>query len=149
MTTYSIYSAEESLPVSTVSTDDETTSVFILDSGEEFTDIVITSVSEGFSEKGVTKSTLSDNFVMFCSGANPIRITISGKFPVYANKDNRLDFMSFYNTELRGSKFNMGFYYDSTYMRVYVVGVSTGETTASEDMVDFSITGYAFNYYTV
>jgi len=118
---------------------------------EGFWKIIITSVAEQHSEAYSLVNTLSDSFVIFATGANPISLSLTGFVLHGKNKDYYTDFTYLYNTifrgtELRKNKLILEFLVKDTFMNLYVTGMSPNFNSTMQDFIPVTIQGIAYNY---
>jgi len=68
-----------------------------------YQDMIVSSITESFTEGDSLVDTLGDAFLSFATGASPIGITIQGFVLRLKGYDSRADLIDMYKTSMRGS----------------------------------------------
>lgn len=116
-----------------------------------FWQIIITSITEGHSEKSLVHNTLSENVSVFAAGALPVQINITGKLLRTASNDHHFEFLRRYVDELRARKLDLEertctFVSKDTTFRIIVEALVLESSVENESYVDISIQGHAYGY---
>jgi len=124
--------------------------------GEEgetlFQDMVIVNIAETFSEGESRADVMTDTYVSFATGAQPIGITISGYLVRLTKYDSRIDFLKVYDEKLRGTKigaveWDLEFCLkDATIFTLALQRVQIIDSIQFPDMTAVSLQGVAYNY---
>ena len=116
-----------------------------------FWQIIITSITEGHSEKSLVHNTLSENVSVFAAGALPVQVNITGKLLRTASSDHHFEFLRRYVDELRARKLDLEerictFVSKDTTFRIIVEALVLESSVENESYVDISIQGHAYGY---
>lgn len=116
-----------------------------------FWQIIITSITEGHSEKSLVHNTLSENVSVFAAGALPVQINITGKLLRTASNDHHFEFLRRYVDELRARKLDLEertctFVSKDTTFRIIIEALVLESSVENESYVDISIQGHAYGY---
>lgn len=130
---------------------DAVMATYYIDDG--FWEMLIQSSQESHAESLQVLNVLSDGFVSFSLGPNPIQITITGYLFTTREEDSRSDLQYLYQNAMRGSAqrgLNIPLIYSikNSVMRLYPLDLSLGVASEGQDRVDFTMTAVASNYRT-
>ena len=117
-----------------------------------FWQVFVTSYVESHSEGHITIPTFSDVYVGSAMGANPIRLSITGFIPCNPVYNAKLDFLSFYNLFLRGSRQKINklpfvFTIGNVNCNIRLSSIEVTTDTNIPDFVSVSIQGTGYKYY--
>ena len=119
---------------------------------ETFHDILITSISEAFSEGESRHGVITDSFISLATGANPIKINLSGYLIRAQSQDNRSDFLKVYKSSFRGTAAQRNLHHlefllkGSCSFKFSLHDLSVVESTTLQDLTQVVLTGIAYDY---
>lgn len=126
------------------------------DEASDFFEMIITDVSEQFSEGEARFNVLSDGFVSFATGANPINISIQGWLFVNEENDQRLSFLKRYQDQYRGTEatkirdlvgdLELLFVLKDTQFKLNLISCQVKENAAIPDYTHVTLAGVAYDY---
>lgn len=117
-----------------------------------YQDLIVTGITEGFSEGNHLLDVFGDSFVSFSTGANPIGINIQGYLVKLKEYDNRIDFLEIYENQIRGTAVQsenreLQFLFNqTTKFTFYVQSIQVLESAPLPELTGVSMQGVAFEY---
>ena len=116
-----------------------------------FWQIIITSITEGHSEKSLVHNTLSENVSVFAAGALPVQVNITGMLLRTASNNHHFEFLKRYVDGLRARKLSVEertctFVSKDTSFKIIIEALVIESSVENETYVNISIQGHAYGY---
>jgi hypothetical protein len=117
-----------------------------------YQDMLVTGITEAFTEGESRHDTLADTYVSFSTGANPTAVTISGFLIKGLDEDNSAAFMAAYDSYMRGTaverqSLHLHFLLKKTRsFKFSLHSLSVGDTVSRPGMTQVVLTGIAYDY---
>jgi hypothetical protein len=112
---------------------------------------LITSNDESHTEAYYVLNALADTFAVYATGALPIEISFDGYLYTSKNEDDRIDFIDFYLSKLRGtllkrSNLVIVMIVKDTIYRIRTQRMNVGTSSTFQDWTRMSLSGIGFKY---